>query len=190
MNKRINLLLISFFFLIFVECSTDSKKSISSIEIEYYKGHFESPISLECFENLNDKNFDIGTVDTLIINPYILNQIDSLLEILIPDSQMVNVDVRICCIINFNNGDETHLCLGERFGVKYQNKYYENSQLLSYLIKNNSGYYQYFPIDLLNYFPELKDSVRKIRTIENMRRKLYIKNDTVDLGEIIEIKRF
>ncbi|NPD48215.1 MULTISPECIES: hypothetical protein [unclassified Lentimicrobium] len=190
MNKRINIFLISFVFLIFVECSIDSRKSISSLEIKYYKGHFESPISLVCSELLNEESFDIGIVDTVIFNQTVLNQVDSLLKILKLDSQIGSLDARVCCVINFNNGDETHLCLGERFGVKYQNKYYDDSQLLSYLIKSNSGYYQYFPIDLLNYFPELKDSVRKIRTIESMRRKLYIKNDTVDLGEIIEIKRF
>jgi len=178
--------------LMFSSCTGDQEgnNNIISIRIFYLRGHIEYNTVVDCYKISKDSLPYKNITDTLITDLKVLYEIDSIIQILNIKNTEFNIDPRIRCEINYYNGKKQTLCLGERIGIKLDDKSYDNNFMLMYLIKSNSGYYQYFPYNYLQNFIELKDSIR-LKAIKNsMKRKLYLNlNDTTD-REIIEIIPF
>ncbi len=175
---------------IFTSCSQDNQTKVSSVEISYLKGHIEFAKGLNCDQISSGLLLDRSIVDTIITDSQILNKLDSLLGVLKFNSSKFSVDSRIKCEIKFNSGKTKTLCIGEKSGIKYGSDYYNENLLLLFLIKRNSGYYQYFPYNDLKFFSELKDSVRLNITLNKMEKKVKF-NDIKTLdGEIIKIIRY
>lgn len=165
MNTKKPLLLLALFSAyFFTRCNiSDTKRienSIIKIEVTYLKGIFETPYCFECDSfpyaiPVNKKRI----VDTVIADMSLLNQIGKELSQLTPNDSFGDTDVRLKCKIYRNNHTTDILCIGGFIGTSYNGRSFNDNQNLTFLIKYNSGYYNFcYGDEYLNLFLELKDT--------------------------------
>jgi hypothetical protein len=151
-------------FLIFsliVSCNGTMRKATTndtSIEILYYKGIVHTGVSIRCGEITKPKT-SFRKVDTVLTNKQQNTDIANLVKALrVIDDSIKYCDVRMQCKINYANGDTVQLCIGgysHNCTIK-DGRRMENNDSLVYLLRNYSGYYNYFSKEELTYFDELK----------------------------------
>ncbi|MCX6221332.1 MAG: hypothetical protein NTZ69_10115 [Bacteroidia bacterium] len=156
---RINILLLTIVLGITAFCNGIKKGNVNSnsIEILYIKGSINTRTPIECGTITKAKS-SYRKGDTLIVDKQkyieIVNQIKTLKE-LKADSTLPNCDVRIQCRINYANGDSVKLCIGKFNCLIKDGNIMSKNDILVYLIRKYSGYYNYFSKSELLYFPEL-----------------------------------
>ena len=142
----------------FLSCSQNKKDNTlkTFIKVSFYKGAIDTSIPINC------KKIGIGNIgsvkDTIIKNGKTIEQIIEQI-IISKNSKEIKeqmCDMRIKCVIYRQNDDTTNLCLGENNCLMINDKTINPNNSLSYLIKSNIGYYNYFPKEDLKYFDELK----------------------------------
>ena len=155
-----------------LSCNQDKKRNTlkTFIKVSFYKGAIDTSIPINC-QKIGTGN--IGSVkDTIIENGETMEQIIEQI-IISKNSKEIKgkiCDMRIKCVIYGQNNDTTNLCLGENNCLMIDDKAMNPNNSLSYLVKSNIGYYNYFSKDELNYFDELKG--KDISNIYiDMRRK-------------------
>lgn len=160
-NKKGFLFLISIIFVGISGCNQkpNCQIEIKDIKVSFIKGYLERSSKIDC------SAFPDGIAPNRIIDSTITNE-DALDEIInhLRDLKSIDgyssPDVRIKCIIEFSNKKTKILCLGDLGGIMYDGKVMEDNFEMAFLIKKNSGYYNYFPRKYLPLFSELKDSSR------------------------------
>ena len=175
MKTKIIIVAIILFSSLLISCS---RTTIESIQVSFYHTLFQAILPTDCNDikngispskallmitqdpigySLNDKNG--GVLDTIIVNPIVLVEIEKELKNL--KSKPVNnpIDARISCTIKYKNGKEEKLCIGgylveslEYCGIRQNNNYH-----LLYLIKQNIGFYSWMDDRYLEYCDELQD---------------------------------
>lgn len=161
-----------------------SEDSLDSVHVYYFKGYFESPASGECKSIVVNNEEYTSVADTVITDRKVLRAIDSCLKAMNTPLNNKRIDARLRCVLNYSNSKTETLCLGEKIGISFRGEVYKNN-LLIYLIKRHSGYYNYFPVNHLKYFKELKDTLRRNTIINEMPKLLYFRNNSNK--EIIDI---
>jgi len=172
--KKTKVLILISLTILFVSCSNEKKHSnISSIYVLFYTYSFESRFSRNCDdiqkdflkkENkyLSQNNFfkQGEVLDTIISDINVLSDIEHELSILKKDSISFNVDVRICCIINYKNKQTKKLNIGGYLAndVEYKDINCKTNNKLLFLIKKNIGYYSWLGDNVMRNQNELKDS--------------------------------
>jgi hypothetical protein len=145
------------FIVIFISCDSVNKNNFKSfINVSFYKGSVDTSIPINCQKISTGK---IGIIKDTVINDerivmQILKQVN-ILKINKPIEDEI-CDIRIKCIIHFQESDSIKVCLGESNCLMINETQYRVNNLLSYTIKSNIGYYNYFSVDELKYFSELK----------------------------------
>ncbi|HOW30220.1 MAG TPA: hypothetical protein PLP88_01515 [Bacteroidales bacterium] len=143
---------------------------INKIEVTYLKGYFETTSSFDCdsFPNaihMSKERF----VDTVIIDKTLLCKISNELTKLAPDDTLVSPDVRLKCKVYKLDNTVDLICLGDWFGTAFNGQPCNDNYNLVFLIKFNSGYYNYFnEAEFLKYFLELKDSLKYNQAFEQL----------------------
>jgi len=152
-----NIIFIVFFVIISGCTSKCYNNKIKSIEVFYIKGEIAPPVMLQCGQ-IRSRTDDF-IVDTLLSEKKIFITVENLiadLERKGNNNDFSNCDIRVECIVNYYSGQPKFICIGKFNCVTLNKKYLEECDSLSYLIKRNAGYYNYFDRDQLVYFKEIQ----------------------------------
>jgi len=121
-------------FVIFFISGCQETPTVKDIRIAYINTHIDLPHSLDCWS--------LFSIDTIFLSqirikdPKITKPIYSIVESLKVDTTCQNVDVRITCLIRYNNDRIADtLCLGEKWGTVLNGVYVYDNEKLSKLIK-------------------------------------------------------
>jgi hypothetical protein len=153
--KCVNVLLASLF--IFISCSSKLTTKHSIIYISYLKGFTESIFQVKCG--------DIGKipatgfkVDTLIVDSILVNEIFKQVKIAknATNRSFNGCGIRMDCKLIINDKDSTKLCIGETDCTIIDGEFAGVNDTLLYLIRKNTGYYNYFNKEELLYFKEIE----------------------------------
>lgn len=160
-TKKVFLFLISIIFMGINGCKQkpNGQIEIKEIKVSFIKGYLERSSKIDCStfpDGVTPKRIIDSTISSEIVLNEIINQLSDLKSI----GGYSSPDVRIKCIIEFSNKKTKILCLGDLGGIMYDDQVMEDNFALAFLIKKNSGYYNYFPKKHLPFFTELKDSLR------------------------------
>jgi len=137
-----------------ISCNQNPKKEFKpNIKISYFKGLTETIIPVKCGEIIARPRFDYK-IDTIITDGQIIEEIRNQITSLIPLEGSQDCNVRIDCIINLYS-DTIKLCIGTFDCIIKDGKLMSRNDTLLFLIRKNSGYYDYFTQDNLKYFKEL-----------------------------------
>jgi len=168
----------------------NNELEIREIKVSFIKGYLERSYRIDC-SNFPDS---IGVIhsrikDSLLVDKQILLEINREIPKLKTIQNQNPIDIRIKCYIISKEGKINTLCLGDINGIVYNGEIVEPNLNLSYLIKLNCGFYNYYPIKFLPLFPELKDSLRLKSVITTLKSKLPepIEDDLSDSNSV-EIK--
>jgi len=154
-NFRIVRLLLLFIIALFISCLRSPKvDSLPRIKISYFKGIIERPIRTICGEISGIPPMEYK-VDTLIVDNKLIEEICKCISHLRVKKNFESCDVRIDCFI-LQKPDTIKLCIGEFDCIVKDGVSMERNDTLLYLIRKNSGYYNYFKKDQFKYFEELK----------------------------------
>ena len=155
--SSINRLLIFIFSIIIAlifSCNPNEKRDYKPlIIISYYKGLIESPVAIKCGQVSKIPPIEFK-VDTLISDTSLIHKISNCASNLRTEASS-NCEGRLDCFI-IQNSDTTKLCIGTFDCIKKNGIGMHRNDTLLYLIRKNSGYYNYFRKDELRYFDELK----------------------------------
>ena len=136
--------------------SCDKRAFKPTIKVVFLKGSIDTVIPINC-QKINNTN---GVVyqDTVIDNGLILNQILQQTKLLKAVKKTNNIicDIRVKCILYRTERDSLSICLSQNNCIVVNDKLMQNNDLLNFIIKKNIGYYNYFSLDDLKYFDELK----------------------------------
>lgn len=134
-------------------CTCDkSKTSISSVSVMYIKGRVESPVQFDCNRIMF---MDRIKLDTVLNDSKDLIEIEHLLLNLKDQQNDSNCDIRICCKVNYINNKSVNLSIGTSNCIAIDGIRKAHNDTLVYLIKNRSGYYNYFSKEEFVLFDEL-----------------------------------
>jgi hypothetical protein len=140
--------------LFLTSCNQKPKKErIPNIHISYFKGLIETIIPINCGEIIKRPKFE-EIVDTNILDIQLIDKITEQINLLKPAGGSQDCNVRIDCIINLRT-DTIKLCIGTFDCIIKDGKLMERNDTLLFLIRNYSGYYDYFSQRNLDYFKEL-----------------------------------
>lgn len=147
-----------------VKLESTKDAEIESISVLYYNYLFIEKYLIPCDGiKLSVPDFEKdhrGVLDAIINDSKVLEEIKEQLVTLEPSTDNYLIDARITATINYKNGRQDELCIGQMdantiFLNGIQQKM--NNRLL-YLIKNNIGYYPWMIGDGLQEMTELKDN--------------------------------
>jgi hypothetical protein len=152
---KTSLLTILLFFLSFSpNGGKEQNKILKSINITYIKGFIESPT---LFDSARISKLKILTKDTIIIDEKVLREINYLLSTLKEQKKgNPSCDIRIICKANYSNNEILNFTIGFPNCIIIKNNEMKFNDSLIYLIRKESGYYNYFPKEEFLYFKELK----------------------------------
>lgn len=158
--KYLIILLFSMLFLLGCNKKTASgtrcnNGNLDSIKVYYYNYSFISPLNMKCSDIKNSKSMPLenstfdyeGVISKVIEDCNVLMDIEKEIQQQQPRNFIASKDARILCILYHKDGTTSELCLCQDSDVKY---IYINGVLqnfnfpLVYLIKKNSGYYEWF----------------------------------------------
>jgi hypothetical protein len=140
--------------LFLTSCNQKPKKeTIPKIHISYFKGLIETIIPIKCGEIIKRPKFE-EIVDTNIFDIQLIDRITKQISLLKPTSSSPDCDVRIDFVLNLKT-DTIKLCIGTFDCIIKDGKLMERNDTLLFLIRNYSGYYDYFSQRNLDYFREL-----------------------------------
>ena len=153
----INKIILFIFPMLFIPgCNSIKKNYIPSIKVSYLKGTTERIIRVNCGEISRMPTMEYK-IDTIISNKNqindILNQVKRLKTL--DRNIQTPCDVRMDCTINLSN-DSIKICIGEFDCILKDGHLMERNDTLLFIIRENSGYYNFFPKKELIYFEELK----------------------------------
>lgn len=162
-----NLLIL--FGVLFLSCQ-EKNNNITTIRVLYNNILFESPNSIPCDEIIytppkNDTlDYDnlfidyFGILDTIITNNYAVKEISTALSHR-QYIDKVNIDARMKCYFIYKDNKIDSLCIDQipNYGM-YNNIPVKLSNEFIYLIRKNSGFYEWMGLDQMKYFEELNDS--------------------------------
>lgn len=145
---------------------TCNNGSLDSIKVYYYNYSFISPLNIKCSDIKKSKSIPLekasddyeGIVNKTIKNCNVLMDIEKEIRNTQPGDFIASKDARILCILYNKDGTTSELCLCQDSDVKY---IYINGVLqnfnfhLVYLVKENSGYYEWFTEKEKQSFEEL-----------------------------------
>jgi len=146
-------------------------KTIIRFEAKYISALTDTPFNYSCDEILNSYSHD-----TVIINrPIFFKDIEAQIKSLLPQNpdSTDNIDARICCKLIFSNNDTSYLTFGGFSGTVFDGRKMKDNVELSYLIKMNIGFFQYFFFDDLQTLDELKDTLKLREVQSKMKKKVY-----------------
>jgi hypothetical protein len=126
-----------------------------SIKIAYLKGSLETPMAIRCGV-IRSYPQSYLKKDTLIIDQEKIKEIKMHLQRSKVDSLNPICDVRLDCYIIEADGDSLSICIGDFNCMVLNGKPMNANDTLAYLIKKYSGYYNYFSVNGLEYFKEIK----------------------------------
>lgn len=187
MNKYLLTGFCAITFLIFF-CNCTEKQEIKSIYAKYYISVFKAitDISYEELENskpqidtlwFSEKIYNLdGIKDTLLTNSQVLFQIQKALKKIKISPQKSTVDdVRIICIIEYQDGKKEELSIDGIYTsyLKLNGCHCEDCFELIYLIKKNIGFYSGMDESGLSLFYELQDSCFKDTIINDQGQKYW-----------------
>ena len=153
-NFRIIRLLLFLSIALFISCLRGPKDdSLPRIQISYFKGIIERPRRTICGEISGIPPMEYK-VDTSIIDKGLIEEICKCISHLRVNKNFSNCDVRLDCFI-LQKTDTIKLCIGEFDCILKDGVPMERNDTLLYLIRNNSGYYNYYKKDQFKYFDEL-----------------------------------
>lgn len=165
-NMKILLTMVFLSFLFIIGCNTNkvnrNECPIKKIEVTYLKGYIETTYGFECDSfpdaiHMNKERY----VDTVIIDTILLGKIWNELSKIAPNDTLVSPDVRIKCKVFKLDNTVDIICFGDWFGTAFNGQSYNDNYNLFFLIKFNTGYYNYFYEEkFFKYFFELKDSLK------------------------------
>jgi hypothetical protein len=141
--------------LLLISCTQNRKKEIiPNIKISYFKGLTETIIPVKCGEIMARPRIDYK-IDTILTDGQLIDEIRNQIKSLKPLEGSQDCNVRIDCIINLYS-DTIKLCIGTFDCIIKDGKLMSRNDTLLFLIRKNSGYYDYFTQNNLKYFKELK----------------------------------
>lgn len=161
-------------------------EDIIEIQVSFIKGHMERSTAIEC-STFPDGTAMTRVIDTTLSSEAVLNQIKNHLRELKTIDDYSSPDVRIKCIIVFSDKETKTLCLGDLGGTMFNDQVVEDNLELAFLIKENSGYYNYYPQKFLPSFPELQDSLRLKEILSKNRLPAEQLNGVESDSELVEI---
>jgi hypothetical protein len=154
-NFRIVRLILFLSIALFISCLRSTKdESLPRIQISYFKGIIERPRRTICGEISGIPPMEYK-IDTLIVDKELIEEICKCISHLKVNKDFSSCDVRLDCFIQ-QKIDTIKLCIGEFDCILKDGVSMERNDSLLYLIRKNSGYYNYYKKDQLKYFEELK----------------------------------
>jgi hypothetical protein len=153
-NSKYKVVLLLFWLLLLISCNQNSKKETKpNIQISYFKGLTETIIPVKCGEIIARPRFD-NKIDTIITDGHLIDKIENQIKSLKALEGSQNCNIRIDCVINLHS-DTIKLCIGNFDCIIKDGNLMARNDTLLFLIRKNSGYYDYFSQDNLKYFKEL-----------------------------------
>lgn len=151
--KKSNLLY-CFLLINLMSCREKNNTAIRIVNVCYAKGFIEKSHPIEC--GLIKYMPYYLKQDTMILDAKILYEIEQQVDKLVKDSNSIDCDIRIECEVIFKNNKTIKLCIGGFNCILLNNIKMKTNDYLVYLIRQYSGYYNYFSKENLIYFDELK----------------------------------
>jgi hypothetical protein len=162
---------------IFTACNSNRKSSevserinIDNILVTYYCGMIDSNVAVRCEKlaeiqaehPINDyflRSLGMNLlIDTFIVDKSVLREIESLLEERKEPVEAYNEDARMYISIEYSNGVTDNICLGMNTPqVLFNGEPTLIENELIYLLRLNSGYYEWFSDEELKFFREYRN---------------------------------
>jgi len=144
-NRRIKLLFGIIIFFTLKSVNVIGSKKYPCIYISYYKGLAETLVPTKCGDIFKIPRLDFK-VDTTITDTFIVNEIikQAKNEIAKTKHSASGCDTRMDCKILQSKTDSIEICIGQINCVVINGEQADPNKKLLYLIRKNSGYYNYF----------------------------------------------
>lgn len=157
-KNKLQWIKILFAVFVFTFFSAKQPNKHSVIYISYYKGLAETLVPIRCGDiaKIPSESFK---VDTIIADSYLVNEIKKQAEIAQKNTSRLfsGCDIRMDCKVFHNNTESMKICIGQLDCIVINGEPVGSNNKLLYLIRKNSGYYNYFNREQLRHiFKELK----------------------------------